>query len=101
MARPSTPAPQRFWRRVTKTDTCWLWTGWINHNGYGHFGVTNRLTVKAHRYAYELTVGPIPAGLVLDHLCQTRACVNPDHLDPVTSQENQRRAMASSAKAAV
>lgn len=46
---------------------------------------------RAHRVAYELLVGPIPEGLVLDHLCRVRHCVNPDHLEPVTKRENERR----------
>jgi hypothetical protein len=48
-------------------------------------------SVSPHRFAYELLVGPIPAGLVLDHLCRNRLCVNPNHLEPVTNSENPRR----------
>lgn len=87
----------RFWACVQKTETCWLWTGPISNRGYGHISV-GRKTVLAHRFAYELLVGPIPEGLTLDHVhargCRSKACVNPGHLEPVTAQENQRRAYA-------
>lgn len=84
----------RFWSKVEKTETCWLWTGGTARNGYGSFWDGNRIG-RAHRYAYELLVGPIPEGLQLDHLCRVRLCVNPAHLEPVTQQENIRRAMVS------
>lgn len=85
---------ERFWAKVQKTETCWLWTGAKETRGYGHFtlgGRTDRRIVKAHRYAYELLVGPIPEGLTLDHLCRVRWCVRPDHLEPATNRENQLR----------
>jgi hypothetical protein len=81
----------RFWAKVERTDTCWLWTASTDGRGrYGSFGVHGRL-VRAHRFAYELLVGPIPDGLVLDHLCSVTRCVNPAHLEPVTQAENNRR----------
>lgn len=85
------------WEKVEKTETCWNWTGHINGGGYGIFhrkrdGVRRRW--RAHRLMYEHLVGPIPEGLVLDHLCRNTRCVNPEHLDPVTNVENVRRAMA-------
>lgn len=76
----------RFWQRVNRTESCWLWVGVLNEHGYGTLG--NRL---AHRLAYELFVAPIPQGLVLDHLCRVPACVRPDHLEPVTHRENTLR----------
>lgn len=79
----------RFWATVEKTETCWLWIGSKNR-GYGAFNPTHGSSVRAHRYAYELLVGPIPDGLTLDHLCRVRACVNPAHLEPVTRGENVR-----------
>jgi hypothetical protein len=81
---------ERFWTKVRKTDTCWVWTAGKNQDGYGRFQVGRKPT-SAHRVAYELSVGPIPDGLQLDHLCRVRDCVNPAHLEPVTQQENIRR----------
>lgn len=79
----------KFWERVEITGACWLWRGTVI-NDYGRVAVGKRL-IKAHRRAYELLVGPVPAGLVLDHLCAIKHCVNPDHLEPVTQGENARR----------
>lgn len=79
-----------FWSKVEKTDSCWLWTGSLHSLGYARAWVDGT-RVYAHRYAYEETVGPIPDGLDLDHLCRVRHCVNPDHLEPVTRAENLRR----------
>lgn len=69
---------------------CWVWTGSRDPNGYGQIAVDGRPR-KAHRVAYAALVGPIPDGLQLDHLCRVRACVNPDHLEPVTLRENVAR----------
>ena len=88
---------QRFWLHVQKTPTCWLWTAQITSAGYGHFTGDDQRTVRAHRYAYELIVGPIANGLTLDHLCRNHACVNPGHLAPVSNSENILRGVSFSA----
>ena len=88
---------QRFWVKVQVVPTgCWLWTGARGKKGYGRFrpdasrkGVDRR--VMAHRFAYEIFIGEVPEGLQLDHLCRNHACVNPNHLEVVTSQENIKR----------
>ena len=69
---PSKTAEERFWPKVNKTDTCWLWTGSLSNTGYGQFQI-NRKLVLAHRFAYELVHGPIAPGLVIDHLCRIGA----------------------------
>ena len=72
---------------------CWLWGGALAR-GYGEFQIgTHKKTrqIGAHRFSYQMHVGPIPEGLDLDHLCGVRSCVNPGHLEPVTRAENLRR----------
>jgi hypothetical protein len=83
---------ERFWSKVDKSGDCWLWTGTIT-NRYGRFFLAHGRMTPAHRWAYESLVGPIPEGLTIDHLCRNPPCVNPDHLEPVTVQENVRRAL--------
>lgn len=88
----------RFWRHVEKTQTCWLWTGWLTDGGYGRWRATRAAkSLPAHRVAYEIAHGPVPAGLVIDHLCRVRRCVNPAHLEAVTFAENVRRGISFSA----
>lgn len=81
---------ERFWSKVEITDTCWLWLGYLEKGGYGRFRVGNVMCM-AHRFSYMYFVRPIPEGLTIDHLCRVRNCVRPDHLEPVTQLENNRR----------
>lgn len=87
-----TPADiERLMSKVTKTSTCWLWTGATDSHGYGSFKLTTpegRFDRGAHRLVWIAFKGEVPEGLVLDHLCRVRHCVNPDHLRVVTQAEN-------------
>ncbi len=78
-----------FWRFVNKTDSCWLWTGTTDKDGYGKRSVNNK-TIRAHRVSYEMAYGPIPKGLFVCHRCDTPGCVRPDHLFLGTVQDNNR-----------
>lgn len=94
---------ERFWSKVDKDGPipdaplfpelktpCWAWLCTINEKGYAKF-FANRKVYRAHKFIYELIVGAVPKGLVLDHKCRTRHCVNPYHLDPVTPKVNTER----------
>lgn len=97
------PPEVRFWPKVDKDGPipeyaphlgpCWLWLAAQNGQGYGVFRLPDRRNVRAHRWAYEALVGPIPDRLQLDHLCRIRHCVNPAHLEIVTNAENARRGL--------
>lgn len=86
-------AEERFWQKVEKTETCWLWTAGKNDRGYGHFWRGDR-DVPAHQFSYELAYGPIAEGLEIDHLCRVHGCVRPDHLEAVTHRVNIQRGEA-------
>ena len=110
-------AIDRFWSKVDRGGSvpsarpelgpCWIWTGSAASQGYGQFSVGS-VVWSAHRFACELAHGPIPRGLVVDHLCFARRCVNPGHLEAVTEQVNitrslptgERKAAAVAARAA-
>lgn len=79
----------RIFKRVEQQGDCWVCTGALR-NGYGAVGIEGK-TIYAHRYVYERMVAPIPEGLVIDHLCENRACVNPYHLEPVPQRLNVLR----------
>lgn len=92
----------RFWTKVDRRgpDECWEWRAYRSADGYGRFNATRHRPENAHRIAYRLTVGPIPDGLQLDHLCRNRACVNPQHLEPVTVRDNVLRGVSTAASRA-
>ena len=98
------PPEERFLAKVNKESgvigarpelgQCWTWTGWIDKRagrGYAMFAVSSNDNRLAHRFGYELWVGPVPDDRELDHLCRVRHCVRPDHLEPVTGSVNQLR----------
>lgn len=99
------PAVEAFWSLVDKTNECWIWGGYITEDGYGTF-TRDGVQRYTHRYAYQLEVGQIGAGLHLDHACHTRdvncvegaacphrRCCNPAHLEPVTGPANVERSV--------
>jgi hypothetical protein len=73
---------------------CWIWQLASNQLGYGLAGLGGGRQAGAHRVVYEKLRGPIPEGKILDHLCRVPACVNPDHLEPVTNAENAHRGIS-------
>lgn len=81
----------RFWAKADRSDEagCWPWLGSRIPTGYGYW--RNR---PAHRWAYEMAIGPIPKGYEVDHLCRNRGCVRPNHLEAVTKRENVRRSLS-------
>lgn len=84
----------RLLRSLRQEGECWLWTGAITPHGYGVFSIGPKSaprSIVAHRVAYEVLVGPIPDGAVLDHVCGNRACCRPEHLEPVTHAVNTQR----------
>lgn len=84
--------PNRFWDKVkVDPDTgCWLWQG-ATRSEYGAYWEGDEKVHRAHKFAYETLVGPVPDGFVLDHLCETPPCVFPAHLEPVTQDTNLKR----------
>jgi hypothetical protein len=93
VAEPATLRERLLARLIVTDSGCWLWTGALDAKGYGVIGKGRREEglLATHVASYELHVGPIPDGLVLDHSCRRPACVNPEHLEPVTNAENGRR----------
>lgn len=84
-SKPNTET--RFWAKVRKGESCWIWVGSLNNRGYGQFRTTTHRLVLAHRFAYGLTA-ELGQTEQLDHRCHNRACVNPEHLRPATNKQN-------------
>lgn len=80
----------RFWSKVNKTETCWLWMASTDNRGYGQIGGANRKTLSAHRVSWMLNFGNIPDGLCVLHACDIPVCVRPDHLWLGTIADNNR-----------
>jgi hypothetical protein len=91
------PVEVRFWQKVDTSGDCWEWIAGRNQYGYGTFRANYKHWL-AHRWAYTHLVAPIPDGLQVDHLCRNRGCVNPAHMELVTSGENTRRGISPSAR---
>lgn len=89
---------ERFIEKVDKSGDCWLWISSLKPAGYGEFHYLGRIEY-AHRWLFERTNGPIPAGHDLDHLCRVRSCVNPEHLEPVIRRINTARGLNKAANA--
>lgn len=92
------PVRDDIWSRVDATGDCWQWTGDKSRSASGaYYGIIStangdrRTRTGAHRFVYELLVGPVPEGLQIDHLCRNTLCVNPDHLEPVSGTVNINR----------
>jgi hypothetical protein len=89
-------------RVVVSQSGCHVWNACRDQKGYGFVAVGSRagrcIQRRAHRVNFELSKGPVPAGLQLDHLCRNHSCVNPEHLEPVTSRENCMRGISFAAK---
>jgi hypothetical protein len=88
----------RFWSKVAVSypNDCWEWLGGRFETGYGQFNAGGK-ALRAHRVAYEIVHGPVPEGLVLDHLCRNPLCCNPAHLEAVTNRENTLRGIGPTA----
>lgn len=94
MPHKVSPPEQRFWTKVTFTDSCWEWKG-SRWGGYGIFHVNAtraaHKVIAAHRWSYQFCVGDIRDGMEIDHLCRNRSCVKPDHLEAVPHSVNVQR----------
>ena len=88
MSRPMTDPVERFWKHVSKTESCWLWSGAKLKSGYGAFNRGSAVVVTAHRFSFEMANGQIPDGICVLHRCDVKTCVRPDHLFLGTKADN-------------
>lgn len=85
----SVAVAQKILSKVDKTTKCWEWKGYVASHGYGRYSLGSSKKLYAHRVMYYLYTGVIPEkGMVIDHLCRNRSCVNPKHMEVVTIGEN-------------
>lgn len=87
---PRPPIEDRIAAKIQQSETCWIWQGLINNNGYGVTGIGQR-KIYVHRWMYERFKGAIPPKLEIDHLCRIPRCVRPDHLEAVSHRDNMAR----------
>lgn len=87
--RPPKPIEKRFWSKVSKTETCWVWTGAHGQSGHGVVS-TGQKSTQASRISWELHFGTIPNGLMICHHCDNPPCVRPDHLFLGTQKDNMK-----------
>lgn len=92
MSRIRLTLKERVWRQVQRLESgCWIWTGHVPDRRYGSIRDHLGRNYKVHRLTYQWAHGPIPDGMVIDHLCENKLCVRPDHLEAVTPRTNNRR----------
>ena len=94
----SEPLPENFMRLVRRDPNgCLTWCGVVSKTGYPQYSPSHAKTYRAHRFAYERVIGPIPEKMTIDHLCRNRSCVNVDHMEVVSNRENVLRGTGPSA----
>lgn len=97
-SRPSLAILDRFWANVNKDGPvvmaelgpCWQWIGRVGQSGYGLFQIGRHTRLTAHRFAWELANGPVPAGLLACHKCDNRRCINQNHIFIGTHKDNSQ-----------